>query len=43
MRQLARKRRAKTKAEAEMPQWIKDADAANPDPHLDLGWRPLPP
>ena len=43
MRQIARDRRSAAKADAAIPQWIKDADAMKPSGWQDLGWRPLPP
>ena len=43
MRSLARERRAKSKADAAIPDWIKEADAAKPASWRDLGWRALPP
>ena len=43
MRELARSRRAEQKAEAAIPDWIKEADKGKPPDRLDLGWRQLAP
>jgi hypothetical protein len=43
MKELARTRRTQAKADAAIPQWIKDAEAMKPSGCQDLGWRSLPP
>ena len=43
MRDLAKSRKADAKAEAAIPDWIREADKAKPAEHLDLGWRQVAP
>lgn len=43
MRKLAGTRRAEMKAEAAIPDWIKEADKGKPPDRLDLGWRQMAP
>ena len=43
MKVIARKRRAKAKADEAIPDWIAKAEANKPSALHDLGWRTLPP